>query len=95
MVKAVSAIELAKEVSANTGAFRYYLRKNWGERQKYQRWLFTRAQADKIKSVYLSSSKYGAKQMIRHQNSAIQNYIQLRLKLHNDKKLEIPTIKNI
>ena len=85
MAKAVSAIELAKEVSANPGTFRYYLRKNWGERLKYQRWLFTRAQADKIKTAYLASLKYGEKRATKSQISATQ---QLPLKIQdNNKKL--------
>ena len=87
MAKAVSAIELAKEVSSNPETFRYYLRNNWEERQKYQRWLFTRAQADKIKAAYLASTRYGVKRVSRPQISAIQDNRQLKLKLqHHDKK---------
>jgi hypothetical protein len=83
MAKAVSAIELAKEVSANPGTFRYYLRKNWGERHKYQRWLFTRAQANKIKAAYLTSTRYGVK---RHKISTFKDTRQLVLNLQDNKK---------
>ena len=80
MAKAVSAIELAKEVSAKPNAFRYYLRKNWTGRQKYQRWLFTRTQANKIKAAYQTTSKYGGKR-ITTSSSTSQDAKQLRLKL--------------
>jgi hypothetical protein len=59
MTKAVSAMELAQELSVNTRTFRYYLVRNWGERLRYQRWLFTRSQANKIKAAYKVSTKFG------------------------------------
>jgi hypothetical protein len=85
MAKAVSAIELAKEVLARPATFRYYLRKNWTDRQKYQRWLFTRAQADKIKAAYKKSLKYGSSmgQSPGKRTSLIDGE-QLRLKIKTD-----------
>jgi len=80
MAKAVSAIELAKEVSANPRTFRYYLARNWGERPKYQRWLFTRAQANKIKAAYRASPKYGRKRAIKSPETIQQDAQQLKLK---------------
>lgn len=80
MTKAVSASELANEVSANTGTFRYYLARNWGERKKYQRWLFTRAHADKIKVAYLTSSKFERKRAITTSSSKTQDAQQLKLR---------------
>jgi hypothetical protein len=80
MAKAVSAIELAKEILANPGTFRYYLRNNWAERPKYQRWLFTRAQANRIKNAYLNSTRYGVKRSIRPKISTTQNGRQLKFK---------------
>jgi hypothetical protein len=80
MAKAVSANELAEEVQANPAAFRYYLRNNWEGRLKYQRWLFTRAQANKIKAAYLTSAKYGVKKMVRPR-PAVPDNRQLKLKL--------------
>ncbi len=57
MAKAISAAELAKELTTDPSTFRHYLLRHWGDRQRYQRWLFTRRQADKIKAVYQSHGK--------------------------------------
>lgn len=82
MAKAVSAIELAQELSVNTNAFRYYLAKNWCERQRYQRWLFTRSQANKIKAAYKASTKFGGNRVTsRARRSTPQDGQQLKLKL--------------
>jgi hypothetical protein len=85
MAKAVSAIELAKEISAKPATFRYYLRKNWTDRQKYQRWLFTRTQADKIKAAYKRSLKYGSSREQPTGNGSLsRDGEQLRLKIKTD-----------
>ena len=82
MAKAVSAIELAQELSVNTSAFRYYLARNWGERQRYQRWLFTRLQANKIKAAYKASTKFGGSMATsRTRVSTPQDGQQLKLTL--------------
>ena len=87
MAKAVSANELAEELEANPAAIRYYLRNNWEGRQKYQRWLFTRAQANKIKAAYLASARYGVKRSVRARMPETPDSRQLKLKLQiKDKK---------